>query len=150
MARKKAGVYQGRSGGLDLVTLGDVRYFFRAGAFSHALTADRKPATPTPPEIATAALALPDRPGVVSNMMLAEKPAQFVPKGIDWRTARLVDTTPMIPSAAVRRRAIYLGQREVNGTVELAFSDPSEGGVYLQKCETCGRRPSGAKGKKKK
>lgn len=150
MARKKLAVYQGRSGGLDLVTLADVRFFFRAGAFSHALTADRKPAAPSPGEIATAALALPDRPGVVSNMMLAEKPAQFVPKGVEWRTARLVDTTPMIPSAAVRRRAIYLGQRDTGQAIELAFSDPDDGGVYLQRCETCARRATGAKGKKKK
>lgn len=148
MARTKGAVYQGRSRGLDVVVVGETRYFFKGGAFSHALSVDRRPITAQPADIVTAALALPDLPGATSNMMLADKIAQYVPKGIDWRTARLADTTPVIPSAAVRRRAIYLGQREVGGMVELAFSDFQDEGVYLQKCETCALR-KGARKKRK-
>lgn len=149
MTRKKGAIYQGRSGQLDVVALGEARYFFRGGAFSHALTVDRRPVNVLPSDIATAAMALPDRPGVTSNMMLADKSAHYVPKGIEWRTAKLTDTTPMIPSAAVRRRAVYLGQRDAGGVIELAFSDPQDGGVYLQKCETCTQRKAPSRKRKK-
>ncbi len=150
--KKKGAEYLGNASGIDAVSLDGVTLYFQNGAYSHALQ-NGKGLQPQATQIAEAARALPNKPESTSNLMLGDKPASFVPRGVPWRGANGVNTTPVRPEAAVRKRAVYIGQRDHNGQTEAAFLDGESGGVYLQRCDACavrGRAGAKAKTPKKK
>lgn len=133
--KKRRPEFQGVSGGLARVLVGDSVLCFRdGGVFDRALTTAGAPVAASGAEIAAARKALPDEPGGSSNVMLGPNTAWYLSPAhaSRWREAPEAYFMPRKVDLKIRQRAEFIGHRRMMSGQAVAFLDRETNVIYLQ------------------